>query len=425
MNPSARSPALAPFGVRSFRFQWPADLAASWAFEMETLVLGWYVLTATGSVRALVLFGALQWAGSLVSPLFGVAGDRIGHRTLLYGTRAIYALLAGALMLLSLTGAMLPWHAFVIAGIAGLIRPSDLMLRQALVAQTMTGAQLLGALSISRTTADSARIAGALAGAGGVAAFGMGPVYALITLLYVASYLLSLGVAGAPVAPSAATASPATPADPAPASPWRDLCAAFTYVWSRPELLAAMALAFLVNMLAFPFSMGLLPYIAREIYAVGQTGLGYLAAGFATGGLIGSVLLSTNRVPLQPARSMLAAGAAWFITIFAFAQSTSLLAGVLLLMLAGVLHNFCLMPLAAVMLRGSAPEMRGRVMGMRMLAIWGMPLGLLVAGPLIANSGFVATASLFTLSGLGLTAAIALRWRDALWRPAAPANARL
>ena len=32
------------------RFQWPADLLMSWAFEMETLILGWYVLVETGSV---------------------------------------------------------------------------------------------------------------------------------------------------------------------------------------------------------------------------------------------------------------------------------------------------------------------------------------------------------------------------------------
>src|SRR5262245_8321318 len=37
-----RVPALAPFGIRSFRFQWPADLATSWAAEMEMLILGWY-----------------------------------------------------------------------------------------------------------------------------------------------------------------------------------------------------------------------------------------------------------------------------------------------------------------------------------------------------------------------------------------------
>ena len=61
-----------PFRVRSFRFQWPADLATSWAFEMETLILGWYVLSTTGSVQQLVIVGALAWLGSLFSPFFGL-----------------------------------------------------------------------------------------------------------------------------------------------------------------------------------------------------------------------------------------------------------------------------------------------------------------------------------------------------------------
>src|SRR5207248_797570 len=56
--------ALAPFRIRSFRFQWPADLATSWAFEMEALILGWYILIETGSVESLVLFASLAWLGS-------------------------------------------------------------------------------------------------------------------------------------------------------------------------------------------------------------------------------------------------------------------------------------------------------------------------------------------------------------------------
>src|SRR5690606_27649700 len=52
MNPSW----LAPFRVRSFRYQWPADLVTAWAIEMETLILGWYVLVETGSVLTLTLF---------------------------------------------------------------------------------------------------------------------------------------------------------------------------------------------------------------------------------------------------------------------------------------------------------------------------------------------------------------------------------
>ena len=35
-----RSSLLAPFQVRSFRFQYPADLLTSWGTEMENLILG-------------------------------------------------------------------------------------------------------------------------------------------------------------------------------------------------------------------------------------------------------------------------------------------------------------------------------------------------------------------------------------------------
>ena len=83
MNATPRIPALAPFRIRSFRFQWPADLATSWAFEMETLILGWYVLVESQSVLLFTVFASLQYTGTLIAPMFGVAGDRIGHRNLL------------------------------------------------------------------------------------------------------------------------------------------------------------------------------------------------------------------------------------------------------------------------------------------------------------------------------------------------------
>ena len=68
----------------------------------------------------------------------------------------------------------------------GLVRPSDLGVRGALVATIMPPDQLVGAISISRTTMDTARIAGALSGAGLFASLGMGPAYVAIVGLYVA-----------------------------------------------------------------------------------------------------------------------------------------------------------------------------------------------------------------------------------------------
>src|SRR5258705_6823591 len=60
LSEPARPSALAPFRIRNYRFQWPADLLTSWAFEMETLILGWYVLVETGSVLLLTLFASLR-----------------------------------------------------------------------------------------------------------------------------------------------------------------------------------------------------------------------------------------------------------------------------------------------------------------------------------------------------------------------------
>jgi hypothetical protein len=80
-------------------------------------------------------------------------------------------------------------------------------------------------------------------------------------------------------------------------------------------------------------------------------------------------------------------------------------------------------PLAVIMLRGADDAMRGRVMGVRMLAIWGLPPGLVAAGPLIAHLGYAATTLLYTGLGLAATLAIGYRWRHALWLRSASANA--
>ena len=402
---------MAPFTVRSFRFQWPADLFTSWAFEMEALILGWYILSSTGSVQQLVVFGALVWLGSLLSPVFGVLADRVGHRTVLCTTRVGYAAVAAGMTLLTLTGALEPWHVFVAAALTGLSRPSDDAMRHALVGQTMPSGILLQALGLSRTTADVARAGGALAGAGGVALIGMGPAYVVVTGLYVGAFLLSLGV----------DRKPAGAARRAP--PLAELGRALHYVWMKPDLLGAFSLAFLVNMLAYPFVFGLLPYIAKEIYAAGQAGLGYLAAAFWLGALAGSLLVSAIRIPLRAGRVMLGSAGLWFGFILLFGQTASLAPGLALLFITGFVQSFCISPLAAVMLRSSDEAMRGRVMGMRMLAVWGLPLGLLAAGPVIAYLGYAATTLLYAGIGLAATWVIGYRWRRALWHRSAAANA--
>jgi len=419
MLATARPSTFAPFRIRAFRFQWPADLATSWAFEMETLILGWYVLVETRSVLLLTFFVSLQHLGTLISPMFGVMGDRLGLRNVLCAMRGFYAVLAMTIMTFTFLQVLSPLHVFVLAGLMGLVRPSDVGMRAALVGDTMPPTLLVGAMGVQRTTIDSAKIIGALTGAGLVTALGMGPAYLVVACFYVASVLLT-AKAGAVRRAEArfGTASPR-----ARASPWRELREGIAYVRTTPHLLALMLLAFLLNLTAFPVFNGLLPYVAKEIYVTDQRGLGLMVAGAASGALIGSLAMSRHGRAFQPGHLMIVGSFAWFAFLLVFANVSHHVSGIAILFLAGLAQSVSQVPMAAMLLRTSDEQYRGRVMGIRMLAIYGNVPGLLLAGQLIPRIGYPMTASLYCLAGIVFTLLIVLTWRRDVWRRDAPANA--
>ena len=409
---------LAAFRVRSFRFQWPADLLTSWAFEMETLILGWYVMVQTGSVLLLTLFGSAQFLGTLAAPMFGVLGDRVGGRLMLCAMRAIYATLAVTVMLLAFTGGLTPAWAIALAALNGIVRPNDQVMRNALIGETIPPDHLMGALGMSRATMDSARVGGALAGAGLSTMLGIGLTYVFVTAFYLASLALTFGVARARPVPDPGAASPY----PLPlggqreASGWRELKDGVAHIVSRPQLLAPMWLAFLINLTAYPASGGLLPYIAQRVYHVDATGLGWLAAAFSFGALLASIAMVVTGGPSHPERYTLVHTVLWYGLLLAFAHVPSLGGGLLVLLAAGFVQSVAMISMTATLLTASGPGFRARVMGVRSLCVYGLPIGLIASGALIERIGYPLTITGLAAAGLVFTVLIAVRWRAAMWR---------
>ena len=410
----ASSSLLAPFQIRSFRFQYPADLLTSWGSEMETLILGWYILAETGSVLLLTLFGSLQYFGTLVAPVFGMAGDRLGHRNVLCAMRASYAALALLLMVLAFTAVLRPLHVFVIAALAGLVRPSDLAMRSALVADTMPADRFVSAMGASRTTSDSARTVGSLAGAGLFAALGMGPAYAAITGFYMAGFLLTLGVGTAAQRGNRRRApfAVARPARGVGLSVGHAVIAggAVARLPGQPDGLSAdQRPAALCRARHLPCRPDRPRLPDRELR-------------FRR--LLGSVPISMTGRSIRPARMMIVFAMHGTRCCWCSCSMHDPASGSLTLIVRGPRAEP--QPGADV---GTAAarrrrRFRGRVMGMRMLAIYGLPIGLLAAGALIDRIGFAPTATLYCTVGIAITLLIALRWRAALWPLHAPANAR-
>ncbi len=404
----------AAFRVRSFRFQWSADLLTSWAFEMETLVLGWYVMVHTGSVLLLTAFGSLQFLGTLAAPMFGVLGDRLGGRVMLCAMRAIYATLAALLTLLAFAGLLTPAWVLIVAALAGLVRPNDLVMRNTLIGETIPAAHLMGALGMSRATMDSARVAGALAGAGLSTVLGLGYTYVFVTSFYVASLALTFGVSRRPPVPDPG-ASPRGASMPGP-SGWRDLKDGLVRIVTTPELLAMMFLAFLINLTAYPVSSGLLPYVAQRVYHVDATGLGWLVASFAFGGLLASIAMVLTKGARRPERATLVSAAIWYAVLLGFGNLETMGAGLLALLVAGFVQNIAIISMTATLLAAAGDGFRGRVMGVRTLAVYGLPLGLMASGVLIEHIGYRPTISALSAIGLALTLLIGIKWRASLWR---------
>lgn len=405
--------ALAPFSVHSFRFQWPADLAASWAFEIEMLILGWYVLVESESVFLLVLYGALQYIGALASPYVGVLGDRYGYKTLFISMRVVFVLLSMMLLALALADLLNPMLVIALSVISGTLKPSDIMIRFTLIAQALKPAQLVGALGISRVTVDSARMAGAIAGVGVFTLFGMAGTYMLILTMYVIALVLSFGVVGS----DAATINAKTPA-----SVVQDLRLGVQYVWNNQVLRGCFLLAFWINVFAYPLVLGLLPYVVNNVFLATETLLGVLGAAYALGSLLGSLLISSNRLAVGAGRLTIIGAIGWFGAGLLFAMNDVVAIGVVILVVIGTAQSLCVTPLAGVMLRATEPHYRGRVMGMRILAILGLPLGLLMSGPLIEWFGFAVTASIYSLLGVACAVSMVWIWRDSLWDKACTAN---
>jgi predicted MFS family arabinose efflux permease len=294
-------------------------------------------------------------------------------------------------------------------------------MRAALTSDTMPPNLLVSAMGVQRTTQDGAKLAGALAGAGLVASLGMATAYCVVTTLYAFAvwFTLRSGRVHAAVAKPRAAQTSASPT-----SPWRDLREGALYVWRTPFLLGTMVISVALNFTSFPLMNSLMPIVAKQIYETGQTGLSHLVAAGAFGAMVSSLLMGRIAHRIRPARAMVMGAVGWLAALLVFAQTTTPAAGIPLVMLAGMAQAACLVPMLASLLKNADPALRGRVMGIRMLAIYSNIPGLLVAGPLVAHFGYATMATCLSLFGIVAVLLATLYWRKDLWQREASANRR-
>jgi MFS family permease len=380
--------------IRNFRLFLVGQLISMTGTWMQTVALGWLVLTMTNSGVAVGVTLALQFGPILLGGLWGgLLADRFDKRRILIRTQSAAGIVATALFAISISEiATLPMI-FFLTFLLGCVTAIDNPARQSFVTEMVGPDHVTNAVSLNSAVFNASRIIGPAFAAVVIATIGL-PWAFLFNGLSFAGVIAAMFL----MDPSALHREP-------PVQRGRgQLRAGLRYVWVKPELRYTVLLVAVVATLGLNFSV-VLPLMARFVFDKGAETFGVLTSAMAAGALTGA-LVSAART--RPTRRLLLGSAAAFgaLTISAAAAPTLSVLTLLLPFVGAASITFIATANATLQLN-SGSAMRGRVMALHGLVFLGStPLG----GPLIGwiSEEFGARAGLAVGGAATLVAAVGL-----------------
>ncbi len=380
--------------VRNYRLFAAGQIVSLTGTWGQRIAQDWLVLELTGNNGvALGITTGLQFLPMLLFGLYGgVLADRYDKRRLLMGAQAAMGVLALALAVLDLTGAVQLWHVYALAFALGLASVIDTPVRQAFVSEMVGPDVLPNAVSLNSATFNSARIVGRAVAGLGIAAVGTGWVFAVNALSYVA---VLAGLAA--IRPAELFSSRRV------ARAKGQLREGLSYVRGRPDLLVPIVLVFMVGTFGLNFQLTL-ALMTREVFGLSAGAYGLLSACLAAGSLTGA-LLSARRPGPPRQRTLFVAALAFGVLEVAVGLAPSYAAMAVLLVPTGVAVLTFTTTANAIVQLGSAPHVRGRVMALYVLVfLGGTPAGAPLVGALAEafgpRSSIVAGGVITAASGL-------------------------
>jgi MFS family permease len=339
------------------------SLSGNW---MQTVAALWLVLSLTGSGVAVGLTTALQFLPMLLFGAWGgLLADRFPKRRLLIATQTLMAIPAVALFAVTEAGVVAPWMVYLAVLAMGAVNAVDNPTRQSFAIEMVGPDRVVNAVSLNSVIVQSARIVGPAIAGLLIAAFGVGPCFAVNALTFVAMIgaLWAMDPAQLRTAPPAGHGSGA-------------IRAGLRYVRRTPELMVPLGLMALVGTFGFNFQV-VLPLLARFSFDGGAGAYAALVSAMGVGSVAGALIVgSRGRTgPRLIAAAALAFGAAAGLA----AAMPGLAFEIPVLALLGAAAVTFAASVNSTLQLAVEPSMRGRVMALYSVVFLGStPIG----GPL-------------------------------------------
>jgi MFS family permease len=348
--------------------------------EKRPLALG-----AVGMVKIVPIF-VFSLAG-------GVVADALDRKKLMLAMQSLMAIFAAILAVLSFTGKEALWSIYLLTALNSAANTFDGPARQSMIPALVPPKDFANAISLNTIHFQVASVVGPWLSGIVIASLGMGWVYALNAVSFLAVIVNLLRMRNVPPRQGAGVEVSL-----------RSAVEGLRFVFRTPMIRSTMLLDFFATL--FSTASGLLPIFAQDILHVGPRGYGFLVSAQAVGALLASAFLvhAADRIDHR-GRTLLWAVTAYGLATVVFGLSRSFELTFACLALVGAADMVSTVLRNIIRQLATPDRLRGRMTSVNMMFFMGGPqLGEIEAG-LVANS-FGAPFSVVT-GGIGCLVATA------------------
>jgi len=332
---------------------------------MQRIAQDWLVLTQltqhSGASVGIVM--SLQFGPPiLLMPWTGMVADKFDRRKLLIITQSALAVTSVSLGILVLTEVVTLWQVYLFAAIMGCISSFDSPVRQTFVTELVGEADLPNAVALNSTLFNSAQLIGPAIAGVLIIAIGMGWLFVINGLSFVAVIYSLIKLRKSELNPSAVNKSTNT-----------GIVHGLRYLRGKPDLLIALTMLFILGTYGLNFPI-FISTMAVTTFNGGPHLYGALSSCMAVGSVMGALYSARSE---HPRVRLLAYSALGFgvAGVVASLMPNIWLFGLSLIALGATAQTFTISTNSLVQLR-TDPALRGRVMAIYMAIFMGCtPLG--------------------------------------------------
>ena len=336
---------------------------------MELVVLSWYVLEKSNSPIIVGIYGALRFSGTLFAPLIGGLADRTNRRRLLLIIRASYLINGSVILFLIFLNLLDPWVVLLMTFLFGLSKTADFVIKQAIIPNIAGRENINNSVALFRAGNDITQMIGPAIGGLILSTFDIQISYVVIIVFYLASLLTLMKINKSAIT-SVSTSRPIL----------ADLKQSTVYAIKTPIILGLLALAVIINLTAFPTYFGLISVLAKSTFQTSAANLGFMLGTYSLGAVIGSVFIGSFKKESSLGKILVIGTAIWHMGIIGLSQVTSLNITWPILFFTGLGQSLCVVTMASMLITFTPGTMLGRIIGLRQLAVYALPMGLPIAG---------------------------------------------